>query len=163
MTRLQEHPLYNTWKSMITRCTTEKSTPYSRYGGRGITVCERWMPDKSKPYQIDGFINFLNDIPPKPGNDYSLDRINNNGNYELSNCKWSTRSEQQSNKRKFKQPNNTGSKNKASKLTEEQVKQIKQYLEGKKYTQDQLAEMFGVSQVCISLIKRNKKWVHVTL
>ena len=148
---------------MITRCTTKNINSYYRYGGRGITVCQRWMPDKSKPYSIEGFINFLEDMPPKPNVNCSLDRINNKGNYELNNCKWSTRSEQQLNKRKYKQPKNTGSNNGSSKLTEEKVKEIKKHLEEGRYTQVQLAELYGVSQVCISLIKRDKKWKHVSV
>ena len=155
------HPLWNTYKSMVDRCYRKTHSSYSRYGGRGIVVCERWVPDITKKYQLIGFLNFLDDMGNKPDPTYTLDRINNDGNYEPKNCKWSSRSEQQRNKRSFKQPNNTGSKNKASKLTEAEVAEIKFYLNTSKVTQTELAKKYNVSQVCISLIKRNKKWAHI--
>jgi hypothetical protein len=146
---------------MVDRCYRKNHSAYPRYGGRGITICDRWLPDKTKKYQKEGFLNFITDMGEKPSQEYSLDRINNDGNYEPSNCKWSSRSEQQKNKRKFNQPNNTGSKNRASKLTEREVAEIKLLLATTNETQLSLANKYGVSQVCISLIKRNKKWAHV--
>ena len=80
-------PAWRSWQAMINRCTNEKSKCYSRYGGRGIKVCERWLD----------FVNFYNDMGDRPDNT-SLDRIDNDGNYEKSNCKWSTPKEQGRNK-----------------------------------------------------------------
>jgi hypothetical protein len=77
---------------MKQRCFNPRSKPFKNYGGRGITVCERWTGR-------DGFINFLNDMGKRPSLEYSIERINNNGNYEPSNCKWATQKEQLSNKR----------------------------------------------------------------
>jgi hypothetical protein len=73
---------------MLQRCFNPNIEKYKNYGGRGITVCERWLD----------FENFLSDMgePPKG---YSLDRIDNFGNYEPDNCKWSTQEQQQNNKR----------------------------------------------------------------
>ena len=79
---------YHSWRSMMMRCYYEKCDGYKYWGGRGITVCERWHD----------FANFLADMGEKPWG-CSLDRINNNGNYEPSNCRWSSVSEQANNKR----------------------------------------------------------------
>ena len=84
---------YNTWIAMKQRCLNPKSTRYEDYGGRGISVCDRW---------VDSFQNFYDDLGPKPAPDYSLDRIYVNGNYEPTNCKWSSPLEQASNKRSSK-------------------------------------------------------------
>lgn len=83
----REHPAHYTWRSMVARCTNPNHKAYNQYGGRGITVCERWMK----------YENFLKDmgVPPEK---MSLDRIDNNRGYEPTNCKWATKSEQQKNK-----------------------------------------------------------------
>lgn len=80
------------WKNMLTRVRNENTTEYHRYGGRGITVCDRWDPRKGGSFE-----NFLSDMGPKPEGDYSIERRDNDGNYEPSNCHWATRSEQCSN------------------------------------------------------------------
>ena len=85
---MTDDPVYQTWVMMLQRCNNPKCKAYHDYGGRGITVCERWTK----------FENFHEDMGPRPKGS-SLDRINNNGNYEPDNCKWSTASEQASNKR----------------------------------------------------------------
>lgn len=85
---------YHIWQSMKTRCSNPKAINYQYYGGRGITVCQRWL---------DGFENFLEDMGPRPSCDHSIDRIDNNGNYELSNCRWATGVEQNNNLRRPKQ------------------------------------------------------------
>lgn len=78
-----------TWLDMRNRCRNPDAHNYARYGGRGIEVCERW----------DTFENFLADMGPKPGKGYSIERMDNDGNYEPSNCKWATQLEQNRNKR----------------------------------------------------------------
>jgi DNA-binding transcriptional ArsR family regulator len=80
---------FNSWHSMKERCLNSKSTSYKRYGGRGITICDRW---------INSFENFYADMGPKPSEKYSIERMNNDGNYEPSNCKWATDAEQAFNK-----------------------------------------------------------------
>lgn len=87
-----EPPLYSTWSGMISRCYHASCKAYKDYGARGIIVCERWR------IKGQGFRNFVEDMGERPEG-HSLDRIDNDGNYEPSNCKWSTRKEQQRNQR----------------------------------------------------------------
>jgi hypothetical protein len=79
---------YSSWYNMKTRCLNPNSTNYSKWGGRGITICDRW---------IDSFENFLRDMGNKPSPKHSLDRKDLNGNYEPLNCRWATKEEQMNN------------------------------------------------------------------
>lgn len=88
---LTESAEYVTWTSMKTRCLNPNSTKYQDYGGRGITVCERW---------VNSFENFLADMGKRPSSRHSLDRYPDlNGNYEPLNCRWATTPQQGRNKR----------------------------------------------------------------
>lgn len=93
ITGSRKHKLYSTYAGMRSRCYNKANNKYPSYGGRGITVCERWL-DKT-----DGFWNFVKDIGDKPSLDYSLDRIDNNKGYSPDNCRWATKHQQASNKR----------------------------------------------------------------
>ena len=81
---------YKTWCWMKARCENPKVKCFKNYGGRGIKVCDRWR---------NSFANFLADMGTRPDGK-SIDRIDVNGDYEPSNCRWATNSEQQKNKRK---------------------------------------------------------------
>ncbi len=83
-------PTYRSWQSMKERCLNPKTVGYHHYGGRGISVCGRWA---------SSFEAFLADVGERPSLEYSLDRIDNSGNYEPGNCRWATRKEQSANKR----------------------------------------------------------------
>ncbi len=79
------------WRHMQTRCYNKNSSKYEQYGDRGIKVCDRWL-GKS------GFINFLTDMGKKPSPKHSIDRIDVNGDYEPTNCRWATSTVQSINK-----------------------------------------------------------------
>jgi hypothetical protein len=82
---------YRAWAQMMARCYRKTSKDYKNWGGRGITVCDRWRDACA----------FLSDMGPKPTAAHSLDRIDNDGNYEPKNCRWATRSQQNKNRRPF--------------------------------------------------------------
>ena len=85
-------PEYKAWAQMMARCYRRTSADNKNWGGRGIRVCDKWKTAA----------NFLVDMGERPTPKHSLDRINNDGNYEPSNCRWATRIQQNNNRRPFK-------------------------------------------------------------
>jgi hypothetical protein len=82
-------PEYQSWRAMKSRCLNPKATGYKAYGARGVAICDRWRTD---------FAAFLADMGPRPDG-HSLDRIDNDGNYEPGNCRWATPKQQAANRR----------------------------------------------------------------
>lgn len=123
---------HNCWVHMRSRCLNPNSKNYIYYGGRGITICERWMK----------FENFYEDMGERPEG-MTLDRIDVNGNYEPGNCRWATDKEQMRNRR------NT--------LCEEDVFEIRKMIQIG-YTKKVIADIFSKSEITISRIKRGETW-----
>lgn len=85
----EKTPTYRSWREMIKRCTKEDHHKFHHYGGRGIKVCDRWRD----------FVNFLADMGERPQG-MTLDRIDNDGNYEPGNCRWADSKTQRANQRR---------------------------------------------------------------
>jgi len=88
---LSKTPEYNSWISMVRRCTDPNNEKYPDYGARGITVCRRWL---------ESVENFIQDMGKMPGRGYTIDRINNDEGYEPGNCRWATAEMQANNQRR---------------------------------------------------------------
>jgi hypothetical protein len=91
-------PEYRAWARMLHRCYHTGDIKYTLYGGRGVTVCDRWH---------ESFETFVSDMGPRPSPGHSLDRRDSNGVYEPSNCRWATLSQQNKNRRPFKRNRTT--------------------------------------------------------
>jgi hypothetical protein len=126
---------------MVRRCTNPSSADWVRYGGRGITVCLRWHR----------FEDFLADMGPCPDN-LTLDRINNDGNYEPGNCRWTTWEQQMRNRR-----SNRGARHPNAKLTVDDALAIR-YMARYGATQRSIASDFGVSHANVGYIVRGRAW-----
>lgn len=143
--REAQHPLYSTWKGMMRRCYQPKCQAFEYYGGRGITVCERW-------HDVRLFVeDILRLIGPRPAG-MTLDRIDNDGPYAPGQVRWATDFEQASNKRLAR----------SAKLTAGRVLDIKHRLAGgeRPYL---IARDYGVSNKCIYHIRDGETWRSVQL
>ena len=124
---------YRCWLNMRIRCLSKKSNGYRHWGGRGITICERW----------NIYRNFLEDMGERPPGT-SLDRINNDGNYEPGNCRWATPVEQTRN-------------NRNTRLTLEIAESIREAVRGGE-RKSVLATKWGVNRSLVTAIINNSIW-----
>jgi hypothetical protein len=111
---LSGHPLYHTWYDMVDRCANPESRAWGNYGGRGITVCERWL---GAP---EGLAAFIADMGPKPSPLHTLDRRDNGLGYSRENCRWATKPEQMGNRR----PNITNAEHAAVVAENERLREL---------------------------------------
>lgn len=128
-------PEYRVWAQMKDRCHNEKCKSYFRYGGRGITVCDRWR---------DSYAAFLADMGRRPSPKHSIDRIDNERGYEPENCRWATSTEQMRNRR-------------GTKLNSEAVKVIR-FMDAKGTDPALLARLHGVCEAAIRDVRSCKNW-----
>ena len=129
--------IYTTWNNMVQRCTNKNLDSYIHYGGRGIGVCSRWLDDPRNFYEDMG------DIPYGK----SLDRINNNGNYNSSNCRWATNVEQAQNTR-------------GTKLNPELVMEIRE-LGKTNIPFREIGEMYNITRANVGYIINRRTWKNV--
>lgn len=126
--------VYKIWAGMIQRCSNPNRRAYKYYGERGISVCDRWRD----------FKNFFDDMGDPPSEKHSLERVDNDGWYEPSNCKWATSEVQSRNNRNCK-------------LKKDQVLSIKKELDSEKTIAD-IARTFDVSESLIRAIRNKEVW-----
>lgn len=139
--------LYGIHEGMMARCFNPNSCRYSRYGKRGITVCNEWKSN-FKEFESWALQNGYRD-------DLTIERVNNDGNYEPDNCKWIPAKDQFKN-RTFER----GSKRWMAKLKETDIPEIR-FLLSKGFSQQKIGDMYGVSREAVRSIKNNKSWRHV--
>jgi len=131
---LSKTPIYKLWRNMKTRCYNKNISQYKDWGGRGIKVCERWLK----------FENFYEDMFPSYKKGLSLERIDNNKDYCLENCKWIPKNLQVRNRR-------------MNKLNEESA----DYIRNSNKSVKELMDMFGVKKSLIYYVRSNQLWKQV--
>ncbi len=124
---------YAIYKGIFSRCYNPNREKYKRYGGRGIKICDRWL---------HSFDNFLEDMGIRPSKKHSIERRNNDGDYEPSNCFWGTVKTQARNKSNIK-------------LTMDKADEIR----ASKLSKKELAKEYNVTETTIFYVKNNKQWV----
>lgn len=129
--------VYNIWRSMLKRCYNQNHKSYIRYGARGISVCNEWQ---------ESFIAFYRDMGDPPSPVHQIDRIDNEGHYELSNCRWSTPAENAKHK-----------SHRGNKLTMEKANEIRR-LKKEGVGTTVIARRFGIATNTVLVIMRGETW-----
>lgn len=148
----KNHPLYRVWRNIKSRCLNKNNGDYKYYGAKGVSIFSEWLND------FKSFYDWAVSSDWKKG--LTIDRVNNKGNYEPSNCRFIPRSE---NSRKVSLDNhgfNFGSKCHFSKLNEQQVIEIKKMINSGVMLKD-IAKIYNTPPNSISNIKTGKTWKHV--
>lgn len=131
-----DSPEYKSWVAMKHRCLNPKHPAYMRYGGRGIKICDRWL---------DSFLCFLGDMGLAPMDCPTIDRIDNDGDYEPGNCQWLSRKD-------------NCRKSPSAKLSMEKAEAIRQMKLSGESTVREIAETFSVTDSAIRLVLRGETW-----
>lgn len=136
---MSDSPEHAIWASMKARCENPNSTGYQWYGARGIKVCESWRND---------FAAFFRDVGPRPSKAHSIDRIDNDGDYEPGNVRWATKKEQVANRRR--------SRGKLNMDSAAAIRHLKR--DNPRLTNDELAAEFGVGPTTIRDVLAGRRW-----
>jgi hypothetical protein len=148
---------YRCLSGMRERCFNPNNAAYMNYGGRGITICDRWRHGNGSQTAIECFID---DMGRRPSARHSIDRIDNDGNYEPGNCQWVSRKVQANNRR----PGLIVARSQrrvASKITADQAESIKRKRLVDGLPLRDIADEFGISAQLVCDIARGRRWSHV--
>ncbi len=139
------------YEAMKARCYYQKHKSYADYGGRGITICDRW---------INSIENFKADVGPRPAGT-TIGRIDNNGNYEPGNVRWETPKEQAANRRPHRpyECDRSGENNSRATITRQIADIIRVNCDAGVFSQRQIARWFGVKHSLVSDIALRRCWL----